>query len=893
MTDDVQKNIASPDVDPTETQEWCDALDSIVEFESVDRAQYIVDRVMKYARQKGVSISSGINTPYINTIQADKEVHLPEAEVKLLDRNVDYMRWNAIALVMRAGHVDSSLGGHIASFASCALLFEVGLNYFFHAATDQHGGDLVFFQGHSSPGIYARAYMEGYFSEEKLDGFRQEISRQGISSYPHPWLMPDFWQFPTVSMGLGPLMAIYQAHFLRYLHNRGMADTAQRKVWAFCGDGEMGEPESLGALNLAGREQLDNLIFVINCNLQRLDGPVWGNGQIIQEYEGVFRGAGWNVIKLIWGSGWDALFAKDKSGILMQRISELVDGEYQVYGSQEGAFIRKNFFGKYPELEALVADMSDVEIKNLHDGGHDIQKIYAAYTVAVAHKGQPTVLLIKTVKGYGMGGSGEAKNVTHQTKKLAIEDLKNFCKRFNIPVNEDQVESLPYIKPASDGDEAIYLHAQRKALGGYFPRRHVSQEKLKIPSLDAFSSLLKSSGDREFSSTMAFVRVLSVLLKDKNIKERVVPIVADECRTFGMEGLFRQIGIYSASGQRYQPEDKKQLMYYREDLTGQLLQEGISEAGAMSCWVAAATSYMTTQLPMIPFYIYYSMFGFQRFGDLVWASGDIRARGFIMGGTAGRTTLNGEGLQHQDGHNLIMFSMVPNCVTYDPTFSFEMAVILQDGLRRMFEEHEDVFYYVTGMNENYTHPAMPEGAEQNILKGLYLLQQSQLSAPLKVQLMGSGTILNEVIKAANILERDYGVAANVWSATSFNELRKDIEHVARYNRLHPGSEEKKSHVEQCLGNQQGPVIAATDYIKLYADQIRQAIQSPYHVLGTDGFGRSDTREALRDFFEVDAKMIVYTALKALADDGKLSVDVVEEAIKKLGIDGDRADPITH
>lgn len=886
-----QNKRTGSDIDPIETKEWTDALDSIIEYVGKERAQFIINRVLSHASEQGLPVAAGINTPYMNTIPKDKETYLPREEVKLLERNIDLMRWNAIAIVMRAGKVDSSLGGHIASFASIAVLFEVGLNYFFHAPTEKHGGDLIYFQGHSSPGIYARAYMEGRLTEAQLDGFRQELSQKGISSYPHPWLMPKFWQFPTVSMGLGPLMAIYQAHFLKYLNNRELANTTGRFVWAFCGDGEMGEVESLGALNLAGREKLDNLIFVINCNLQRLDGPVWGNGQIIQEYEGVFRGAGWNVIKIIWGSGWDELFQRDTSGLLIQRMSELLDGEYQTYSAGDGAHLRKDFFGKYPELLELVKDMTDEDLKALQDGGHDVQKVYNAYKAAVEHKGQPTVILAKTVKGYGMGGSGEGKNVTHQTKKLVMDDIHTFVKRFNIPVAADKIEKLPYVLSENDSPENKYLQARRAALGGYLPARNVKSNKLLIPELSAFSALFADSGDREISSTMAFVRILSVLLKDNNIKDFVVPIAADECRTFGMEGLFRQIGIYTPHGQLYQPEDKSQLMYYREDTKGQLLQEGISEAGAMASWIAAATSYSSTNLPMIPFYIYYSMFGYQRFGDLAWASGDIMARGFILGGTAGRTTLNGEGLQHQDGHNVLMFSVVPNCISYDPTFAYEIAVIIHHGLKRMYVDEESVYFYITLMNENYHHPAMPEGCEEGIVKGLYLFRAGDNQHKHRVQLLGSGTILNEVIKAADMLEKDFGIAADIWSATSFNELRRDIEAVARYNRLHPDQPARHSYVEQCLHGQKGPVIAATDYIKLFADQIRQAIRQPYYVLGTDGYGRSDSRSSLRDFFEVDAKNVVYTAIKALVDAGELPPTKAKEALQKLGINADREDPI--
>jgi len=879
------------DIDPIETKEWLDALRSVLKFEGADRASYIISQVLDVAAKASIPAPSALTTPYANTLSPETEDPMPD-DGKHLETLTNMMRWNAIAMVMRAGKVDSHLGGHIASFGSIATLFEVGFQHFFNAPHEGHGGDLLYIQGHSSPGIYARAFLEGRLTEKHLEGFRQEIFKGGISSYPHPWLMPDFWQFPTVSMGLGPLMAIYQAHFLKYLNHRGLAPTENRKVWAFCGDGELGEPESLGALNIAGREGLDNLIFVINCNLQRLDGPVWGNGQIIQEYESVFRGAGWNVIKVIWGRNWEPLIEKDKNGLLAKRMSELVDGEYQLYSGRDGAFMREHFFGKDPELKALVEDMSDDDIKALQDGGHDPQKVYAAYAAAVKHKGQPSVVLAKTVKGYGMGASGEAQNVTHQTKKMKPEDLKHFCNRFHLDLKDKDIEQLNYYKPSDKTPEMQYLQNQRKALGGYLPARHYDCEKLTIPPLDAFKSQLEGSGDREISTTMAFVRILSVLLKDKNLKERVVPILADESRTFGMEGLFRQIGIYSPYGQRYEPEDRKSLMYYREDETGQLLQEGISEQGAMSCWIAASTSYASNNVPMIPFYIYYSMFGFQRFGDLAWAAGDIRARGFIMGGTAGRTTLAGEGLQHQDGHNLLMFSMVPNCISYDPTFAYELTVIIHDGMRRMFAHQEDVYYYITLMNENYPQPPMPLGAGHDILKGLYLLKESKKSGKKHIQMLGSGTILREVIAAGELLEKEYGVAADIWSATSFNELRREVESVARYNRLHPGAKAKVSHVKKCLEGRKGPVIAATDYMKLFADQIRQDIDAPYYVLGTDGFGRSDTRKALRDFFEVDAKMIAYTALKALFDAGEFKEDELMKAMKKLGIDPKRPDPVS-
>lgn len=880
------------DVDPTETQEWKEALQSVYDFESPERAQFILDQVGQYARTLGLTAASAVSptTPYLNTIPEADETKMPDGP-EHLERLANIMRWNAIAMVMRGGKVSSELGGHIASYGSIALLFEVGFQYFFHAKSDHHGGDLVYFQGHSSPGIYARAFLEGRLTESQIANFRQEIFNGGVSSYPHPWLMPDFWQFPTVSMGLGPLMAIYQARFLKYLAHRALLDTTDRTVWAFCGDGEMGEPESQGALYLAGREKLDNLIFVINCNLQRLDGPVWGNGQVIQEFEGVFRGAGWHVIKVIWGHYWCELLKKDTQGILQKRMSELVDGEYQSYCAKGPEYLREHFFGKYPALLEMVADYSDADLMKLQDGGHEPQKIYAAYAAAKAHTGQPTVLLVKTIKGYGMGASGRALNVTHQTKKMSFDDLKHFRERFKLPLSDDDITELNFYKPAPDAPEIQYLHARRKALGGYLPARQPAREVLTAPALSDFQAQLDGSGTREISSTMAFVRILNTLLKDPTFGKRIVPILADESRTFGMEGLFRQIGIYAPFGQKYNPEDRRQLMYYRESSSGQLLQEGISEAGAMASWIAAATSYANNHLTMIPFYVYYSMFGYQRFGDLVWAAGDMRARGFILGGTAGRTTLAGEGLQHQDGHNLIMFSMVPNCISYDPTFAYEVAVIIQDGLRRMYEAQEDVFYYITLMNENYTHPAMPAGVEQGILKGMYLLQESTKESAPRVQLLGSGTILREAIQAAEILARDFGVAANVWSVTSFNELRKDMESVARHNRLHPNAPARASHVKQCLTGHDGPVIAATDYMKMFADQIRADVPAPYYVLGTDGFGRSDRREALRDFFEVNANMIVYTTLKALADQGQFDAARLVDIMQQLGIDPNRPEPI--
>jgi pyruvate dehydrogenase E1 component len=799
-----------------------------------------------------------------------------------------------MATVIRANKESSELGGHIASFASAATLYDIGFNHFFRAANEKFLGDLVYIQGHSAPGVYARAYLEGRITEDQLSNFRQEVDGKGLSSYPHPWLMPDFWQFPTVSMGLGPLMAIYQARFMRYLKDRGQIEGQGRKVWAFMGDGEMDEPESLGAISLAGREKLDNLVFVINCNLQRLDGPVRGNGKIIQELESDFRGSGWNVIKVVWGSYWDPLLAKDKSGILLKRMEECVDGEYQTFKSQDGAFVRKHFFGKYPELADLVSNMSDDDIWRLNRGGHDPHKVFAAYAAAMKHTGQPTVILAKTVKGYGMGEAGEGQNITHQQKKMGTASIRAFRDRFSVPIPDDKLEDVPFYKPPEDSPEMKYLHERIAAMGGSLPSRKRKVEPLEVPALSAFEAQLKSSEEREFSTTMAFVRILNTIIRDKKIGKRVVPIVPDESRTFGMEGMFRQLGIYSHVGQLYTPQDADQLMFYKEDKGGQILQEGITEAGAMSSWIAAATSYANNAQMMIPFYIFYSMFGFQRIGDLAWAAGDLRARGFLLGGTAGRTTLNGEGLQHEDGHSHILASTIPNCVTYDPTFAYEVAVIIQDGMRRMYQEQEDVFYYITVMNENYTHPAMPAGAEKGILKGMYLLSEGKAkkNQP-KVQLLGSGTILREVIAGAELLEKDFGIAADIWSVTSFNELRRDGLDVQRWNLLHPEAEPRLSHVENCLQDRVGPVIAATDYMKIFADQVRAFLpRRNFTALGTDGFGRSDTRRKLRQFFEVDRRYVAVAALKALADEEKLPQKTVADAIVKYGIDPDKPNPAT-
>ncbi len=879
-----------PDIDPQETREWLDALAAVIKEEGVERAHFLLEKLIDKARRSGAYLPYNATTGYVNTIPVHMQAKHP-GDVALERRIKALIRWNAVACVMRANEKAPGVGGHIASFQSSATLYDVGFNHFFRAPTPLHGGDLVYFQGHSAPGIYARAYLEGRISDDQFSNFRQETSGQGIPSYPHPWLMPDFWQFPTVSMGLGPITAIYQARFLKYLHDRGIADTSGRHVWAFLGDGETDEPESLGAITLASREKLDNLIFVINCNLQRLDGPVRGNGKIIQELEAAFRGAGWNVLKVIWGSYWDPLLAMDSKGILRQRMEECVDGEYQNFKAKGGAYTREYFFGKYPELKEMVAAMSDEDIWRLNRGGHDPHKVFAAYAEAVKHTGQPTVILAKTVKGYGMGSSGEAQNPTHQQKKMDMDSLRAFRDRFNIPVADTDLEHLPFYRPAEDSPEMKYLHARRAALGGYLPKRRRKAEALKLPPLTTFQAMLEATGEREISTTMAFVRILTALLRDKAIGRHIVPIIPDEARTFGMEGLFRQVGIYSSVGQLYEPVDSDQVMYYREDKGGQILEEGINEAGAFSSWIAAATSYSSNGVQMIPFYIYYSMFGFQRIGDLAWAAGDSRARGFLLGGTAGRTTLNGEGLQHEDGHSHLQAAMIPNCVSYDPTFHYELALILHDGMRRMFQEQQDVFYYVTVMNENYSHPALPHGSETGILKGLYLLRGAGSGEQGKVQLLGSGTILREVMAAAELLEADWGVAADVWSATSFNELRREAQDVHRWNLLHPDQEQKTSYVERCLDDTTGPIIASTDYMRAFPDQIRPYVHRRYITLGTDGFGRSDSRVALRRFFEVDRHHVVLAALKALADDGVLPATKAAEAIIRYGIDADRANPV--
>ncbi len=894
VPDQILGNVDKQDTDPGETQEWLQALDGVIRSEGPERAAYLIDQQISHARVSGVNQPFHAETPYINTIPVEQQARLP-GDQNIEHRIRSYTRWNAMAMVLRANK-DTNVGGHISSFQSAATLYDVGYNHFWHAPSTEHGGDLIFVQGHSSPGVYARAYILGRLSDEQVNNFRQEVGGKGISSYPHPWLMPDFWQFPTVSMGLGPIMAIYQARFMRYMQDRGFLQDQGRKVWAFLGDGETDEPESLGAIGMAGREKLDNLIFVVNCNLQRLDGPVRGNGKIIQELESEFRGAGWNVIKVVWGGHWDALFARDKKGILMQRLAEIVDGQYQTMKAKNGAYVREIVFNT-PDLKALVSDWSDDEIWALNRGGHDPHKVYAAFHAAVNHKSQPTVILAHTIKGYGMGGSGEGMNIAHQAKKMNADDVRRFRDRFEIPVKDEQLDDMPLVKFAEGSSELEYMKARRQELGGYLPQRRMKAESLAVPSLDVFAPLLDATTDgREISTTMAFVRLLNTVVRDKVIGKRVVPIVPDESRTFGMEGMFRQLGIWNQLGQLYTPEDQDQLMFYKEDKTGQILQEGINEAGGMCDWIAAATAYSTHGVPMLPFYIFYSMFGFQRIGDLAWAAGDMRSRGFLLGGTAGRTTLNGEGLQHEDGHSQVWSAAVPNCISYDPTFSFEVAVVIQDGMRRMLTEQEDVYYYITLMNENYAHPAMPKGAEQDIIKGMYKLKSvGDANAKLRVQLLGSGTIFREVIEAAEILRTDWGVASDLWGCPSFTELARNWSSVHRHNLLNPTAAPTLSHVESCLKDTAGPIIAATDYVRLFAEQIRPAIQHlgrRYEVLGTDGFGRSDTREQLRDFFEVDRRWIVITALRSLVDAGQLDRQKLAEALKKYNIDIAKPNPMT-
>ena len=883
-------NMVSPDIDRQETQEWLDALTAVIENEGTERAHFLLEAMIDKARRSGSNLPYNATTAYVNTIPTHLQERLP-GNPEMERRIRALVRWNAIMTVLRANEKSPGVGGHIASFQSAATLYDTAFNYFFRATTESFGGDCIYFQGHSSPGVYARAFLEGRITEEQLTNFRQETDGKGLSSYPHPWLMPDFWQFPTVSMGLGPITGIYQARFLKYIHDRGIADTSDRKVWVFCGDGEMDEPESLGAISLASREKLDNLIFVVNCNLQRLDGPVRGNGKIIQELESDFRGSGWNVLKVIWGSYWDPLLAMDKDGLLKKRMEECVDGEYQNFKAKGGAYTREHFFGKDPQLKEMVAAMSDQDIWRLNRGGHDPHKVYAAYHSAVNHKGQPTVILAKTVKGYGMGEAGEGHNTTHQQKSMDLTSLKLFRDRFDLPITDEQVENLSFYKPAVDSPEMLYMAERRAAMGGSVPTRRRKGNELTIPPLSAFENMLVATGEREISTTMAFVRILSTLVRDKQIGKFIVPIVPDEARTFGMEGMFRQLGIYSSVGQLYEPMDSDQVMFYKEKKDGQILEEGINEAGSFSSWIAAATSYSVTGVQMIPFYIFYSMFGFQRIGDLAWAAGDSRARGFLLGATAGRTTLNGEGLQHEDGHSHLMSATIPNCISYDPTFAYELAVIIQEGLRRMVQNQEDVYYYITLMNENYTHPEMPKGTEAGILKGMYSFSKSEAQGE-KVQLMGSGVILREVIAAGNMLEREWGVSADVWSVTSFNELRRDGLDAQRWNMLNPESTQRLSYVAQVMQGAEGPTIASTDYMKAFAEQISGFVPGRFVALGTDGYGRSDSREALRSFFEVDRYFVVVAALKALADEGKLPASKVTEAIKKYKLDADKPNPTT-
>ncbi|TFW27669.1 pyruvate dehydrogenase (acetyl-transferring), homodimeric type [Duganella callida] len=896
MSAQLDQVTANTDPDSQETKEWLDSLASVLENEGPERAHYLLERLIDLARQSGSDIPFSANTAYVNTIPTEQEQRCPgnlEYEEKLRS----WMRWNAMAMVVKANRFDGDLGGHLSSFASLANMLGIGFNHFWKAPSDTHGGDLLYIQGHSSPGVYARAFLEGRLSEDQLLHFRREVDGKGLSSYPHPKLMPNFWQFPTVSMGLGPLMAIYQARFLKYLHARSIADTTDRKVWAFCGDGEMDEPESLGAIGMAAREKLDNLVIVVNCNLQRLDGPVRGNGKIIQELEGEFRGAGWNVVKVIWGPGWDALLQKDKEGILRKVMMETVDGEYQNYKAKDGAYVRKHFFGKHPKLLEMVANMTDDDIWRLTRGGHDPHKIYAAFKVAQEHKGQPTVLLVKTIKGFGMGKHGEARNTAHNTKKLTDEAVREMRDRYSIPIPDDQLADIPFYKPADDAPEIKYLHERRAALGGYLPaRRQQADEKLTVPPLSAFQNVLEATAEgREVSSTQNYVRILTTLLKDSSIGSRIVPILVDESRTFGMEGLFRQVGIFNQQGQLYEPVDKDQVMYYREDKAGQILQEGINEAGGMSSWIAAATSYSTNNRVMVPFFTYYSMFGMQRIGDLVWAAADMRARGFLMGGTAGRTTLNGEGLQHEDGHSHLFAAAVPNCMPYDPTFGHELAVIIQDGMRRMVEEQEDVFYYITIMNENYAHPGIKPGQEEGILKGMYLLQKGDESLKQRVQLIGSGTILRESLFAVDLLKNDWNIAADVWSAPSLTLVARDGQDAERWNLVNPTKEQRVPYVAQLLKDTTGPIVATTDYMRAFAEQIRAFIPKDrtYRVLGTDGFGRSDSRAKLREFFEVNRYYITVAALKSLAEEGKIDASVVEKAVAKYNLDPNKPNPVTQ
>ena len=889
----VKKVFAEPvskdDIDPIETNEWIDSLNSVIENDGSSRASYLLNKVINQAYKSGLVLPDTRTTPYINTIP-------PEAEIKSPgDQNIEkklraYIRWNAAAMVVKANKKSPELGGHIGTFASAATLYDVGMNHFWRAKNNKFGGDLIYFQGHSAPGVYARAFLEGRLTTKQLDGFRQEVNKGGLSSYPHPWLMPKFWQFPTVSMGLGPIMAIYQARFLKYLINRGLLKDEGRKIWVFLGDGEMDEPESLGAIGLAAREKLDNLVFVVNCNLQRLDGPVRGNSKIIQELEGSFRGSGWNVIKVIWGSYWDQLLAKDKTGLLIKRMNECVDGEYQAFKAKGGSYVREKFFGKYPELAELVSSLTDKDIWRLNRGGHDPHKVYAAYSAAIQNTGSPSVILAKTIKGYGMGKTGESVNTTHQQKKLDEQDLLYYRDRFNVPLTDKQVRDIEYYKPSENSEEMKYLKEKRLKLGGFIPERSSFAKQIKAPPKDIFDAFMKSTGEKEMSTTMALVRMMTALLRDKNVAPRLVPIIPDEARTFGMEGFFQKIGIYAHEGQKYEPVDSEQLSSYREDKSGQVLEEGINESGAMSSWIAAGTSYTNHDIEMIPVYIFYSMFGFQRVGDLAWAAGDSQTRGFLIGATAGRTTLAGEGLQHQDGHSQLLASNIPNCISYDPTFAYEMATIFREGLRRMHEKKENVFYYITAMNENYTHPEKPKGCDDGILKGMYLFKEGKNKGKTKVQLLGSGTILREIIAASDILSKEYNIDADIWSVTSFNELRRDGMETERVNLLNPNKKPKKSYVQECLSKRDGLIIAASDYTRAFTDQIRPYTDKKFYSLGTDGYGRSDTRKNLRKFFEVDKEHIVAFALSALAKEQLIGSEEAEKAIKKYKIDKDKEFP---
>jgi pyruvate dehydrogenase E1 component len=876
------------DQDPVETRDWLDSLDAVIRFSGQERAAFLLRQLVARAAAEGLPLPGGITTPFRNSIPVQRERRMP-GDLFMERRIRSLTRWNALAMVMRANHQHEGLGGHIATFSSAATLYDVGFNYFFRARSEERLEDLIYYQGHSSPGIYARSYLEGRITEEQLDHFRREVDGNGLSSYPHPWLMPEYWQFPTVSMGLGAIQAIYQAHVMRYLSARELVPRGDRQIWAFIGDGECDEPETLGAIALAGREKLENLTFVVNCNLQRLDGPVRGNGKIIQELESVFRGAGWHVIKVVWGRLWDPLFERDTSGLLQRRMDEVCDGELQNYKFNGGAYTREHFFGKYPELAELVADLSDDDIMYLNRGGHDPYKVYAAYAEAVETKSKPTVILAMTVKGYGLGGSGEAANDTHSVKKLQLEDLKKFRDRFGLQIPDEQLPETPYYRPPEDSPEMVYMRRRREELGGYLPARHADFEPLETPKLEVFSRLLESTGERAISSTMAFVRLLQTLVRDKGVGARVVPIVPDEARTFGMEGMFRQLGIYSSAGQRYVPHDADQILYYKEDKKGQILEEGITEAGAMSAWIALATAYSNYDYPMIPFYIFYSMFGFQRVGDLAWAAGDAQARGFLIGATSGRTTLNGEGLQHQDGHSHLLAGVIPNCRAYDPAFSYELAVIIQDGLRRMFAERENCFYYITTMNENYPHPELPAGAEEGIVRGIYRLQSGAKGSH-RVQLLGAGAILNEVRAAAALLAEEFDIGADVWSVTSIGELARDGLATERWNRLHPGAKPRQSFLAEQFSGCEDPVVLATDYVKSLGEQLRGQIPGDFQVLGTDGFGRSDTRERLRGFFEVSRNHIAYAALYGLHRRGAVAAKLLKSAAGKLDIDPDKVEP---